>query len=55
MEIHAGALHHVLAICQERGIHRAVPEAFDQLFQKAIQAGDGQADFAALHRFMRPA
>jgi 3-hydroxyisobutyrate dehydrogenase-like beta-hydroxyacid dehydrogenase len=55
VEIHAGALRHLLDLCRERGIHRAVPEAFDQLFQKAIQAGDGQADFAALHQFMRPA
>jgi 3-hydroxyisobutyrate dehydrogenase-like beta-hydroxyacid dehydrogenase len=54
IEIHAGALRHLLELCKERGIHRAVPEAFDQLFQAAIQAGAGQDDFAALTRFMRP-
>lgn len=54
LEIHAGALRHLLDLCRERGIQRAVPEAFDQLFQKALQAGAGQADFAALHQFMLP-
>jgi 3-hydroxyisobutyrate dehydrogenase-like beta-hydroxyacid dehydrogenase len=55
VEIHAGALHHLLELCKDRGIHRAVPESFDQLFRKALQAGEGQADFAALHRFMKSA
>ena len=53
IEIHAGALRHLLEHCKERGLNRAVPEVFDQLFQKAIQAGHGQDDFAALMRFMR--
>ncbi|MFP2905626.1 NAD(P)-dependent oxidoreductase [Pyxidicoccus sp. 3LFB2] len=53
IEIHAGALHHLLELCKERGLDRAVPEAFDQLFQKAIRAGNGPDDFAALMRFMR--
>lgn len=53
LEVHAGALHHLLELCKERGLHRAVPEAFDQLFQSAIRAGHGQDDFAALTQFMR--
>ena len=53
LEIHAGALHHLLALCKERGLDRAVPEAFDRLFQTALRAGHGQADFAALMQHMR--
>ncbi|RKH08626.1 NAD(P)-dependent oxidoreductase [Corallococcus sp. CA047B] len=53
IEVHAGALRHLLELCKERGLHRAVPEAFDQLFQAALRTGHGQDDFAALTRFMR--
>jgi 3-hydroxyisobutyrate dehydrogenase-like beta-hydroxyacid dehydrogenase len=53
LEIHHGALRHLLELCRERGLHREVPESFDRLFQKAVQAGHGQDDFAVLTRFMR--
>jgi 3-hydroxyisobutyrate dehydrogenase-like beta-hydroxyacid dehydrogenase len=53
LDIHHGALKHLLELCRERGLHREVPEAFDRLFQKAAQAGHGQDDFAVLTRFMR--
>ncbi|WP_164011897.1 NAD(P)-dependent oxidoreductase [Pyxidicoccus trucidator] len=53
LEIHHGALRHLLELCRERGLHREMPEAFDRLFQKALQAGHAQDDFAVLSRFMR--
>jgi hypothetical protein len=30
-----------------------VPDAFDQLFQAAVNAGDARDDFAILSKFMR--
>jgi len=45
----------LLELCRERGVHRAVPEAFDQLFQAAIEAGHAQDDFAVLSKFMSTA
>lgn len=53
VEAHQGALRHLLELCEERGIHHAVPAAFDQLFQAALQAGHAQDDFAVLHKFMK--
>jgi 3-hydroxyisobutyrate dehydrogenase-like beta-hydroxyacid dehydrogenase len=53
VDSHYGALRHLLELCRERGIHRAVPDAFDQLFQAAINAGHAQDDFAVLSKFMR--
>ena len=53
VDSHYGALRHLLELCKERGIKRAVPEAFDELFQAAIKAGHGQDDFAVLNNFMR--
>ena len=53
LDSHYGAFQHLLELCKERGIHPAVPEAFDALFQAAIKAGHGQDDFAVLNKFMR--
>jgi 3-hydroxyisobutyrate dehydrogenase-like beta-hydroxyacid dehydrogenase len=53
VDSHYGALRHVLELCEEHGIHRAVPDAFDQLFRAAIKAGHAQDDFAVLYKFMR--
>ena len=53
VDSHNGALQHLLELCQERGIKRAVPEAFDELFRAAIKAGNGQDDFAVLSKFTR--
>ena len=53
VDSHYGALRHLLELCKERGIKRAVPDAFDELFQAAIKAGHGQDDFAVLSKFTR--
>ena len=44
---------HLIEVCKEHGIHRAVPDAFDQIFRAAVEAGHGQDDFAVLDKFMR--
>jgi NADPH-dependent reductive aminase-like, C-terminal domain len=51
--VHYIALRALLELCRERGINQAVPDAFDQLFQPAINAGHAQDDFAVLSKFMR--
>ncbi len=53
VDSHSGALRHLLELCEDRGIKRPVPQAFDELFQAAIKAGHGQDDFAVLSKFMR--
>lgn len=53
LEAHSVALRHLLTLCQEHGIHAAVPAAFKQLFQAAIDAGHAADDFAVLDRFMQ--
>jgi 3-hydroxyisobutyrate dehydrogenase-like beta-hydroxyacid dehydrogenase len=53
VDVHYVALRALLDLCRERGIHRAVPDAFDQLFQAAINAGHAKDDFAVLSKFMR--
>ena len=53
VDVHYVALRALLELCRERGIHQAVPDAFDQLFQAAINAGHAQDDFAVLSKFMR--
>lgn len=50
---HYSAFQHLLDVSAERGLNRAVPEAFDSIFKVAIAAGHLQDDFAALARFMR--
>ncbi|OJH34016.1 NAD(P)-dependent oxidoreductase [Cystobacter ferrugineus] len=53
VEAHHGALRHLIELCEEHGIHHAVPAAFGQLFQAALQAGHAQDDFAVLNKFMK--
>ena len=53
VDSHYGALRHLLELCKQHGIHRAVADGFDQLFRAAIKAGHGQDDFAVLNTFMR--
>jgi 3-hydroxyisobutyrate dehydrogenase-like beta-hydroxyacid dehydrogenase len=50
---HYSAFQHLLEVSAERGLNRAVPDAFDSIFKAAIEAGHLQDDFAALVRFMR--
>ena len=53
VEVHYVALRALLELCKDRGIYRAVPDAFDQLFQRAVNAGHAQDDFAILSTIMR--
>jgi 3-hydroxyisobutyrate dehydrogenase-like beta-hydroxyacid dehydrogenase len=53
VDVHYVALQALLELCRERGIYRAVPDAFGQLFQAAVNAGHAQDDFAILSKFMR--
>ncbi|MCP3140397.1 NAD(P)-dependent oxidoreductase [Pyxidicoccus xibeiensis] len=55
LEAHHVAFEHLLELTREHGIHSAVPDAFEQLFQAAIRAGQGREDFAVLSTFMRRA
>ncbi|WP_069881969.1 NAD(P)-dependent oxidoreductase [Bosea sp. BIWAKO-01] len=50
---HYSAFQPLLEVSRERGLNRAVPDAFDSIFKAAIAAGHLQDDFAALTRFMR--
>jgi 3-hydroxyisobutyrate dehydrogenase-like beta-hydroxyacid dehydrogenase len=52
---HNAALNALLQLCRERSLEPAVPAAFSQLLQRAIAAGRGDDDFAALDAFMRSA
>jgi 3-hydroxyisobutyrate dehydrogenase-like beta-hydroxyacid dehydrogenase len=53
VDVHHIALRALLELCDDRGINRAVPDAFDGIFRAAITAGHAQDDFAVLSRFMR--
>lgn len=53
VDVHYVALRALLELCQDRGIYRAVPDAFGQLFQVAVKVGHAQDDFAILSKFMR--
>lgn len=50
---HYGAFQHLVELCTERGIPRAIPDAFGAIFRAAIDAGHAEDDFAVLSRFMR--
>ena len=49
---HCATLRYLVELCKEHGINRAMPDAFEQLFQAAIRAGHGEDDFAVLNKFM---
>ncbi|MFY1825850.1 NAD(P)-dependent oxidoreductase [Myxococcus fulvus] len=53
LDTHNVAFQHLLHLCEERNIHRAIPEAMDALIQTARKAGHGQDDFSVLARFLR--
>jgi len=53
LEIHHGAIKHWLSLCTERNLTQAIPQAFDQLFERARHAGHAEDDIAVLTRFMR--
>jgi 3-hydroxyisobutyrate dehydrogenase-like beta-hydroxyacid dehydrogenase len=52
-DVHYVALRALLDLCRDSGINLAVPDALDQLFQAAVDAGDARDDFAILSKFMR--
>ena len=53
VEGHAASVQHLVDLCGHHGIHRALPDAFDQLLQSAIEAGRAGDDFSALAALMR--
>ena len=53
LDAHYGAFRQLRALCRERAIDPTLPEAFDQLFGRALAAGRAADDFAALSAFMR--
>jgi 3-hydroxyisobutyrate dehydrogenase-like beta-hydroxyacid dehydrogenase len=50
--LHSGGVQRLIALCQEHGINRRVPDAFAYLLQSAVSSGQGQDDFAVLSQFM---
>jgi 3-hydroxyisobutyrate dehydrogenase-like beta-hydroxyacid dehydrogenase len=53
VDVHGVGLRALIELCRDRGIHRGLPEAFDQILQAAIRAGHAQDDFAVLGKFLR--
>lgn len=55
IETHHGALLHLRAIGDERGLDNGVPDAFFKLLDAAVKRGDSQRDFAAVSSLIRRA
>ncbi|GGA59080.1 NAD(P)-dependent oxidoreductase [Pelagibacterium lentulum] len=53
LDAHYSAFKQLLELTRERGLDPTLPDAFDQLFRRAMHAGLAQADFAALSAFLR--
>jgi 3-hydroxyisobutyrate dehydrogenase-like beta-hydroxyacid dehydrogenase len=53
IDAHHGGIRLLLEMCEEHGIRREIPEAFDAILRSAVDAGHGRDDFAALSKFMR--
>jgi 3-hydroxyisobutyrate dehydrogenase-like beta-hydroxyacid dehydrogenase len=53
LDTHHGALQHVLEICQQRGLDRTIPDAFDHAMKRGRERGLGALDFSALVKLMR--
>lgn len=53
LDTHYGALQHLLEICQQRGLDRTIPDAFDRVMKRGIERNMGGLDFAALLQLMR--
>jgi 3-hydroxyisobutyrate dehydrogenase-like beta-hydroxyacid dehydrogenase len=53
LDTHYGALQHVLEICQQRGLDRTIPDAFDRVMKRGRERGLGEHDFSALLKLMR--
>jgi 3-hydroxyisobutyrate dehydrogenase-like beta-hydroxyacid dehydrogenase len=51
--LHSGGVRQLIELCKEHGIRHVVPDAFDKIFQLAIDDGHAQDDFAVLSTFMR--
>lgn len=50
---HHGALQHLIEMTELRHVDRALVDAYDAVFQRAIAAGHLHDDFAAMTRFMQ--
>ncbi|HTU63457.1 MAG TPA: NAD(P)-binding domain-containing protein [Polyangiales bacterium] len=53
LDTHYGALQHVLEICQQRGLDRTIPDAFDKLMKRGRDRELGGLDFTALLQLMK--
>jgi hypothetical protein len=53
LDTHYGALQHVLEICQQRGLDRTIPDAFDRVMKRGVERDLGGLDFSALLKLMR--
>lgn len=53
LDTHYGALQHVLEICQQRGLDRTIPEAFERVMRRGRERDLGGLDFSALIQSMK--
>lgn len=53
LDAHYGALQHVLEICEQHGLDRTIPDAFDGVMRRGRERGLGALDFTALIKLMR--
>jgi 3-hydroxyisobutyrate dehydrogenase-like beta-hydroxyacid dehydrogenase len=53
LDTHYGALQHVLEICQQRGLDRTIPDAFDRVMERGRARELGGLDFTALLQLMK--
>lgn len=50
LDVHHGAMQHLLEIVRDNGIDPAIPKAFAEAIRRAIDAGNGALDFAAISK-----
>lgn len=53
--IHHAGVKHLLALCDDRGLSRALPAVFDQLLAAAMRNGHAADELAVVARFMQSA
>lgn len=53
--VHHAGVKHLLALCDDRGLSRALPAAFDQLLAAAVRDGHAADELAVIARFMQGA
>lgn len=50
--VHRAGVKHLRAVCEERGLSAAIPEAFAALLEAAVAAGHAEDELAVVTRFM---